>query len=83
MGGLTRVFCGVLLAPAGDDLFLPAPLPCGSCSAFPRTRARKSPGIFTEVGDLCFYISLAAHNECAQNGEVFNEMPEGDGDLYR
>lgn len=47
MGGLTGVYCWALLVPAGDDLFLPTRLPCGSCSTFPCTVAWKSSGDFS------------------------------------
>lgn len=76
------MFCWVLLAPAGDDLFLPAPLPCGRDSPSPAPQLGKPRGFSLELRSA-LQVPLAKYSECAQNGEVFNEVPLGDVDLYR
>lgn len=72
MESLTTVCCWVLLVPAGDDLFLPAPLPLWELLQLSLHQGlENSRGFFTLVGDQCFKLPLAEFNECAQNGEVW------------
>lgn len=74
------MFCRVLLASAGDDLFLPALLPCGRGSISPAPRLGKPRGFSLKLRSA-FQVPMAAYSECAQNGEVFNGVPLGDINL--
>lgn len=76
------MFCWVLLAPAGDDLFLPALLLCGRGSTSPAPWLGKPRGFSLKLRSA-FQVPLAAYSEYAQDGEIFNGVSLGDIDLYR
>lgn len=80
-GGLTRVFCWALWLLQVMTCSFPR-LPCGRGSASPAPRPGKPRG-FSLTLRSAFQVPLAMYSECAQNGEVFNEVPLGGVDLYR